>query len=434
MIEEDLNFAELNFRSFIEKYFHKFAPIFFDRVHEFYRIFNDTVCSIFNVKKNLVLRALDTLANHLLYNQSSLSDKACENNDNDNEDDFKYENDDDEEPNNDIEHSESISQYLSESQVPRLEKIPTNIELNTDPQKASESGSSYISNKKNRRKRKKTENEENNNTDFNDFLAPDNINCHGGVFTPVSLDDGAFITEIPGFLIHTDEIKADSGIPYSSILLTDDTLIIDTSGTPFQQLSTHFRRSFHFNCIAKLIRIKGDLRVALFATRLQGPLSEEKTKRGDAILANGELILPFDGYIPFPTEKIEWKDRRRRKFNSNYNLSTNNILNNGTQNGDMPDFTKISSYLSNTHSFDVQNDTNEKTIDASHKEAPRKPKKKITQQTVAKRCTLNPNLTLLSTFMDGSVPPMPFIVLSDQEDIDIYKSQMERINARILSQ
>ena len=141
--------------------------------------------------------------------------------------------------------------------------------------------------------------------------------------------------------------------------------------------------------------------------------------------------------------KIEWKARKKRKFNlgikSNLSNSTKIDINetSNTNNSDItgiyPSFADTKTKLHKSN-FDSLSDSSEKSNDASHKEAPRRPKKKITQQTVAKRITINPNFTLLSTFMDESVPPLPIIVLSDQEDIDTYKIQMERIKTRNLFQ
>lgn len=446
MIEEDLNFPELNFRSFMEKYFHTFAPLFFDRIHEFFRVFNETVCAIFRINKKSVLRALDVLANRLLYNQSQaknyndyienhdqtiikkeILDKSINNDEID--DDCEEE---------DLSYSESITDYLKELQTPRLENFPNSVELYTDSERARSNFDSNSITKKNRRKRRKNENEnndENNNSTLNDHLSPSDLDIRGGVYTPTSLEDGAFITEIPGFIFHTDEIKADSGLPYTSILVTDDVLFVDALETPFQDFSRKLRRSFHFNCIVKMIRVQGTLHAALFATKLQGPLSEEKSRRGDAIPANGELILPFDGHIPYPTEKVEWKERRRRKFNIGMTISDPTDSFHKFEN---PGLTNISPpILDLTKNFNNNNNSNNNdhnSCDNNHEETTKKTKKKITQQTVAKRCAIDPNLTLLSTFIDGSVPPMPFIILSDEEDIDVYKTQMERIKSRILSQ
>lgn len=131
------------------------------------------------------------------------------------------------------------------------------------------------------------------------------------------------------------------------------------------------------------------------------------------------------------------ESKKKRKFNLGFKPNFTKVIDE-TINTNKIDSSEISSSLDNSNtkkfttnnSLDLFNDSNDNT----YKEATRKQKKKITQQTVAKRCTVNPNLTLLSTFMDESVPPMPFIILSDQEDIDTYKIQMERINDRILSQ
>ena len=409
MIENDLNSAELHFHDFLERYFHKFSQLLFDRGHEFFKIFNETVCSIFKCDKNYVLGGLDYLATKLLYkipseqeineiqqveNNSSGNEVKVENetlhtseeanNTNKDETENSGQTDDESVPNEykkEVEkekkkkskksqkkiefdnesafsHSESITQLLETTPVPRLEKEPSTVQI-------------YIG--------------ENGN----------------GVYSPSALEDGAYITEIPGFLLHTDEVQADEGIPRSCLMVTDNEVIMETKGTSFHKFSMRIRRSFHFNCIIKIVRVRGEMKVALFATRMKGPLSEEKIRRGDAIAADGELILPFDGDIPFSTERIEWKERKKRKSN----------------------------LLPSTQS-QQQNANKPNAITPSKQ----RQKKKITQQTVAKRCVLSPNLTLLSAFLEDSIPPMPFIVLSDEEDIEIYKMHMEKLKSRVLSQ
>jgi hypothetical protein len=132
-----------------------------------------------------------------------------------------------------------------------------------------------------------------------------------GVRTSVTLEDGAFIADLCGFLEHIDEVKCDDGIPRSCLLVTDTDLVVDMDGTPFT-FAKQIRRSFHFNCIVRLMRVDGEPRVGLFATKLKGPLTDEKARRGQAIREGGELFLPFDGEIPFPVEEIQWKDRKLR--------------------------------------------------------------------------------------------------------------------------
>ncbi|OHT00855.1 hypothetical protein TRFO_32373 [Tritrichomonas foetus] len=433
MIEEDLNQSEICFRPFIEKYFHRFAQLLFDRAHEFFRIFIETICSIFKCERSVALNSIDTLATILLYqaennekiitqtlqnesiNENKLPDETTESNhentindtpttnestqksnstesnnqssDRESKIEIEIEKENDNEIKKNIQqyeaknfifnNSESIEQFLTNLQAPRLEKKPNHVNI-------------YIK-----------EQEQ-------------------GVYSPISLEDGAFITEIPGFLLHTDEIEADQGIPKSSLMITDSVVIIDTRNTIFEPFSKKFRRSFHFNSILKLVRIRGEIRVGLFATRMKGPLSEEKIRRGDAVPINGEIILPFDGDIPFPTEKIEWKDKRRRKITNNETIPSNNQPNN-ISNRQIPNNHNMTHNLNNNMIMNNQSPNH-------------KMKKKITQQIVAKRCQINPKLTLLSSFIDETIPQMPFIVLSDEEDIDIYKMHVEKIKTRILSQ
>jgi hypothetical protein len=92
------------------------------------------------------------------------------------------------------------------------------------------------------------------------------IGPNGGVCTPVPLDDGAYICDLPGFLEHTDEVRCDDGIPKSCFVVTDTDIAVDLDGSTLT-LAEHMRRSFHFNCVVRLVRIGGQPRTALSATR-----------------------------------------------------------------------------------------------------------------------------------------------------------------------
>jgi hypothetical protein len=244
MVAEDLERGELDVRSTIERYFHRFVSVLFDRGHEFWKIFVETLCAMLGLEKPLMLSAIDTLVMHLLY--APLSPRVS--------------------PPVTFKHSESITQFLENQTMPRLEKMPKSIRL---------------------------------------FFDPDD----NAVKTPVNLEDNAFIADLSGFLEHTDEVKCDDGIPRTCFLITDGDVVVDMDGTSFT-VGGRIRRSFHFNCVVKLVRVNGDARVALFSTRMKGPLSDEKARRGPAIAENGELFLPFDGEIPFPVEHVAWKEKK----------------------------------------------------------------------------------------------------------------------------
>jgi hypothetical protein len=134
------------------------------------------------------------------------------------------------------------------------------------------------------------------------YRAPDDT-----VRTPIPLDDGQFICELPGFIVHTDEVECAQGLSRSVVSITDSEIACATTF----ELAPIIRRSFHFNSVIRLVRMAGDPTVALFATRPRGPLGEEKGRR--AIAEDGEIVLPFDGSLPFEVEKVEWKDRKQRQ-------------------------------------------------------------------------------------------------------------------------
>ena len=311
LVLDDLDRTQLSPRETITKYFHAFAPLLFDRAHEFWRVFCDVLSSMLNLDRSTILAAIDSLAKKLLYQKPQPPHGF--------------------EEVTGLKNSEAIEEFLGKLQIPRLETTPPTIPI---------------------------------------MLNPD-----GRVVTPVPIDDGAFICDVPGFLVHTDEIPTDDGIPLNCLLITDNELVVDTEGGSFPFASA-LRRSFHFNTIVKLVRISGTLHVALFAVRMKGPLGEDKTKRGPAIPAGGEIILPLDGDIPYPVRKCEWKDRKQR----------------------------------------ARVPPPEKRV---------KPRRRQEPVVAPKSEYAHPDLTLLSAFYDESVPPMPFILLPNEDAVEQYRIQME---------
>ncbi|OHS96693.1 hypothetical protein TRFO_09858 [Tritrichomonas foetus] len=269
-------------------------------------------------------------------------------------------------------HSDSITEYLETSSLQRFERPPDSIELYLDDESR--------------------------------------------VRSPVSIDDGSYIADLPGFLMHTDEVDADNGIPNSCILVTNSDIIVDMNGTSFP-LATKIRRSFHFNAIVKLIRVRGEARVALFATRMKGPLSEEKNRRGPAIPENGEIILPFDAGMPYDVQKVDWKEKKTRYMKEE--TSKNALSKNPNTN---------SNAHFNTHSNSHSNASHQQQQRLKKDKKREKEKRKKNNQ---KKVVCDFNLTLLSSFESDIVPPMPFILLPDQNAVDKYKMlQMVKSHSR----
>jgi hypothetical protein len=188
--------------------------------------------------------------------------------------------------------------------------------------------------------------------------------ANGKTVTSGNLDDGAFICEIPGFLMHKDEVAAGLGIPMNCVSIAESDLILDTEGTA-STIALSVRRGFRSNCIARLMRISGDVRVGLFATRMKGPLVEDRPRRGPAIPALSELVLPFDGELPYAVKKYEWRDRRTRT----------------------------------------------------------RPTRKLSQK---EKPSMLGQLTLLSSFVEDIIPPMPFILVRDRASAENCISRMQR--------
>jgi hypothetical protein len=218
--------------------------------------------------------------------------------------------------------SESIKQYAESANAPRMEKAPTDVPLT--------------------------------------------VGSDGFVHTEVQLDDGQFICDLPGFLMHCDEMNATNGIPLSCFALTDTDCVIDFEGSSFN-LAHLFARSFHFNTFVRLYRIVEETRVGLFATKMQGPLADEKGKRGVAIPPDGVLFLPFDGELPFPVTKLDWKDRKGKPKSTTQGIRMKEAKPQGQQ---------------------------------------KKKPKPI-------ECPVT--LTLLSAFCEDIVPPMPFTLLTEKD-------------------
>lgn len=142
------------------------------------------------------------------------------------------------------------------------------------------------------------------------------LNPFGKLCVATFVDDEEFICELPGFIMHTDELNSDDGIPLSIIRIFETDLIVDLESTKFEEFAQNIQRSFHYNCYAKVYSDKnGIVKAGLFATRLKGPFMEYK--KGHAINSDSPLYLPLDGEIPYPIPKNEWKSiKAKQKYKS----------------------------------------------------------------------------------------------------------------------
>ena len=337
LIIEELQKTQISFREIVEKFFHYFASLLFERVHEFWRVFVDTLSKILGCEKMVLLNAIDILSTKLLYKPNIII----------NDNMVIY--------NCFYEHSHSIDDYLNSIPAQKCDEQKEFVQLYKGK--------------------------------------------NGGIFTPIGLQDGALITVLPGLLMHTEEVQCEEGIPLSTLTITDHLIVIDTYGTNFT-FAPIIRRSFHFNTILKLIRLNGELRVGLFATRMKGPLNEEKSRRGFAISPDMEIILPFDGDIPYPIPKCNWKEKKRH------------IL--------------------------VPTEVKDEIVKQKQSIQTRSKKKNNKYDNdliinMTKKENTNDGLTLLSSFIDESASTIPFILLPDDETVAKYKAikeNKERVRSR----
>jgi hypothetical protein len=126
----------------------------------------------------------------------------------------------------------------------------------------------------------------------------------GRVIVERDVEHGGFICDVPGLLCHEDEIDASKGIPRSAINVAGTQIIIDVSRST-NQLLKRIRRSFHYNCLTRIVRVAGKVRVGLYATGMKGPMLEDKAPRG--ISEDSELLLSMDADLPYAVEKPFWK-------------------------------------------------------------------------------------------------------------------------------
>ena len=326
MLLNDFNESHISFCNMISKYYHTFATYFFERNHDFWKAFVDTFSGIFQLAKSFVMSQIDLITFKILYKtENSFRTRVAS-------------------PSNiyprveELEHSESIEHYLSTLNCPKLNEFPKPVIL----------------------------------TQLKD----------GRIITSQPIDDGQFIIDLPGFLMHSDEVECDNGIPPNCITVTNKDIVIDVSVSRMS-FASKIKRSFHFNCVVKLVRVGGELRCALYGTKPTGPLYEEKNRKGPVILPDHELFLPLDCFLPYPVKKNEWKDKKVRSKNTS---------------------TQPSEMMSRSQSDEqIQKE----------KKGTQKNRKDDKQQ--KKKVTLPFQLSLLSAFTYDAIPPLPFSLQNPNE-------------------
>jgi hypothetical protein len=219
-------------------------------------------------------------------------------------------------------------------------------------------------------------------------------NENDSVIAENDIEMGAFVCEVPGLLCHEDEVDASGGIPRWVINIPETRILVDVSHSPvFLQ---RIRRSFNFNCIVKLVRINGEIRVGLYALRARGPLADERSSRGPAIPAQTDLYLPLDGEIPYPVEKPFWKLKKESKAKPRAKPKPPEVV--------------------------------RKTEPPVKKKRETEPEAKVMKTRA--RTDFPFQISLLSAFIENAVPPIPF-VLKDPKKIEAAAQDQSSIRTRL---
>lgn len=319
-VEDDLNSSEFPFRETMIRYVDEFAPCLFNYSHEFWKHFATSLTEILHCKKIDIINAVDELVTSILYQPIPQSIEL---------------------PNPNLFISDSIRSNVESESLTRYEALP--------PSK------------------------------------PIYITSNMTVCTDSPIENNGFICELYGILCHEDEIDATKGIPRTCINIPNTKIAINVTGNSLSddiseikletpendtadssnsnesnsslkntngkfgnnQAACFIQRSFNFNCIVKLVRLGGEVKVALFGVRAKGPLSEERAfkpqkkeklslgssfandetmdKMKKALLAipkGGELFLPLDADIPYSVPLPIWKEKKSREKKGATNSDT----------------------------------------------------------------------------------------------------------------
>lgn len=206
-----------------------------------------------------------------------------------------------------------------------------------------------------------------------------------------NIDDGAFITHVGGILCHQDEIRAEDGIPRTCITVQGTPVAVDISQTT-SKYAPFIRRSFHFNCVLRLMIVAGNVTAMIFAARSRGPVTEERSSSSGPAIAKGtELFLPFDSDLPYHIEKHPWKLKK----------------------------TKPPTKVKKLKAPKPQVPSSEKPTPRPSVPKPHTTKQKQSHNApVEQKITSNVKLTLLSSFLEDELPPIPIVIQKQEAEVD----------------
>jgi hypothetical protein len=201
------------------------------------------------------------------------------------------------------------------------------------------------------------------------------------------VEHGGFICDVPGLLCHEDEIDASQGIPRSCVNIAGTQIVIDVSRST-NPLIQYIRRSFHYNCLTKIVRVAGNVRVGLFATGMKGPMLEDKSPRG--IPEHSELLLSMDADLPYAVEKPFWKLKKAKPAGKSRSARSKAAR------------------------------VSPKPVVESKSRSKKKETSEIEPRAMKTRSKTDFPfaLTLLSAFCEEACPPMPVILRDDKEKKD----------------
>jgi hypothetical protein len=248
LVAQDLDRAELFFYEVMERYFTTFLGVFFEEDSMFWTVFVNTFATALGCQRDTISRAIDELACQILYKFPNPSHPRL----------FVAL--------NRFSFSERAGLEIASQTFPKLDRASSRPTLTMK---------------------------------------------NGKPCCSAPLADGGLICEIPGKVYNYEELPASGGLDQRWISIPNTDFVITTEETSFT-IGQDIRRSFHFNCEPKLVRIQGEVKVALIAHRMRGPLIDRIVKKGPAIPEGTELVLPLDADLPFPAPVTEWKDKRAK--------------------------------------------------------------------------------------------------------------------------
>lgn len=149
------------------------------------------------------------------------------------------------------------------------------------------------------------------------------------VRTPIKLFPNQFIHDMPGYILHEDEVDCDGKIPLNIFAIHETNLVVDMAGTDID-IVRHIKRGYNANTKVDFYMLNDEVRVGLFVN-FENLCADDKSKFSH-ISENSELVLPIDCEVPYPLDSEEWKFKRGRQ-------------NKRSKKNDAPEFTLLTAFL-----------------------------------------------------------------------------------------